>query len=553
MRAAPSLLHTVRDLGRLREIAAVLARHGFGQLVERTGLGTLAPWKSDKNGAEAKTSTAERMRRVLEELGPSFIKLGQIISTRPDLVPADIIEEFRRLQDDVQPTPFDQMRAVIEQQLGAATSELFTELDETPIASASIGQVYRAKLRTDQGDEEVVVKVQRPNIASTIERDIDLLYWFAHAIERSVPEASVYSPVKLVGEFDRAISAELDYTQEADNAERFRENFADLPTVMFPRVYRQASSRKVITLSYIPGEKVLDAVAHGASGERIAKNAVQVTVRMIFEHGFFHADPHPGNILITGDPAEPVLGLIDLGLVGRLSPKLRDRLIDLVVAIGREDHRAMTAALYAIGRPTKRIDRAAFEAEVMRLSDKYLHKRLEDVEFADLIRDLAGGAIRYGIEIPPDFMLVGKSLMTVEGIARQIYPQLNVAAEVRPHVTDIVGARYSPERITSDLLHLASRLGSTASELPGLADDILDDLRHGRLTLEVRQASLLHAQERLGRRIFMGLILGASVVGAAILLAAHEVFLGGALLAGAALWGVLNGAAMVLGKNRPPD
>jgi ubiquinone biosynthesis protein len=548
----PSLVHTVRDLGRLREIASVLARHGFGELVERTGLGSLAPWKSDKAGAEAKTSTAVRMRRVLEELGPSFVKLGQIISTRPDIVPQEVVDELKRLQDDVPPVPFDQMRAVIEQQLGAPTSELFTQLDEAPIASASIGQVYRAKLRTDEGEQDVVVKVQRPNIASTIERDIDLLYWLAHAIQRSVPEASLYSPVKLVGEFDRAISAELDYAQEADNAERFAENFADLATVVFPKVYRQASSRKVITLSYIPGEKVFEAVAHGASGERIAKNALQVTVRMIFEHGFFHADPHPGNILITGSAAEPVLGLVDLGLVGRLSPKLRDRLIDLVVAIGREDYRAMAAALYAIGHPTKKIDRNAFEAEVMRLSEKYLNKRLQDVEFAELIRDLAGGAMRYGIEVPPDFMLVGKALMTVEGIARQIYPQLNVAAEVRPYLEDILGARYSPERITNDLLNLAARLGSTATELPGLADDLLEDLRRGRLTLEVRQTSLLHAHERLGRRIFTGLLLGSTVIAAAVLLATRHTLPGWLMLGGAATWGLLHSAAMALGKNRPP-
>ncbi|MFI5306414.1 MAG: ABC1 kinase family protein [Polyangiales bacterium] len=551
MRPAPSLLHTVRDLGRLREIAVVLARHGFGELVERTGLGSLAPWRADKAPAEAKTTTAERTRRVLEELGPSFVKLGQIVSTRPDLVPQEMIDELKRLQDDVPPVAFEPMRDVIEQQLGAPISELFVRLDQTPIASASIGQVYRATLRTDAGERDVVVKVQRPNIATTIERDIDLLYWLAHAIERSVPEAALYSPVRLVGEFDRAISAELDFTQEADNAKRFAENFEDLPSVVFPKVYREASSRKVITLSYIAGEKVLDAVAHGASAERIAKNALQVTVRMIFEHGFFHADPHPGNILITGTAEQPVLGLVDLGLVGRLSPKLRDRLVDLVIAIGREDSRAMAAALYAIGHPTKKIDRGAFEAEVERLAGKYLHKRLEDVEFAELIRDLAGGAVRYGIEVPPDFMLVGKALMTIEGIARQIYPQLNVAAEIKPYVADILGARYSPERITNDLLHLATRLGSTATELPDLADDILEDLRQGRLTLEVRQSSLLHAQERLGRRIFSGLLLGSAVIGSAILLSSSHTLLGWTTLGAALAWGLLHGAAMALSKNRP--
>jgi ubiquinone biosynthesis protein len=549
----PSVLHTVRDLGRLREIAAVLARHGFGELLQRVGLGGLG-WARTDPGQDAKSTTAVRIRRVLEELGPSFVKLGQIASTRPDLVPADIIEELRKLQDDVPPVPFDQMQIELEQQLGAPIADVFSAFDERPIASASIGQVYRARLRSEEGDatsdKDVVVKAQRPNIASTIERDVDLLYWLAHAIERSIPESSLYAPVKLVDQFHQAISAELDFVQEANNAERFAENLASTPGVIIPVVYRRASSRKVITLSFIPGEKVLDAVAHGASAERIAKDAVRVIVKMIFEHGFFHADPHPGNILISGTPDEPVLGLIDLGLVGRLGPKLRDRLIDLAVAIGRNDYRAMAAALYAIGHPTRRIDRNAFEAEVERLADKYLHRRLEEIAFSDLIRDLAGGAVRYGIEIPADFMMVGKALMTVEGIARQIYPSLNVAAEVRPYMAEILGARYSPERITHDLINLASRFGATAADLPGVAEDILEDLRQGRLTLEIRQPSLEHASERLGRRLFNGLLLAASVIAFAILFAAGYRVLAWIAIAGGAAWGTLHAIAMALTKTR---
>ena len=548
----PSILHTVRDLGRLREIAGVLARHGFGELVQRTGLGSLGPWRSERAPGEARPSLGVRIRQVLEELGPSFVKLGQIVSTRPDLVPADIIEELQRLQDDVPPVPFEQMRPELEQQLGAAIADVYSEFDEEPIASASIGQVYRAKLRAAAGDHDVVVKVQRPNIASTIERDIDLLYWLAHAIERSIPEASVYSPVKLVDEFQRAIRAELDYAQEATNAERFAANFADLDTVLFPTVHREASSRKVITLSYIAGEKVLEAVAHGASAERIAKNAVQVVVRMIFEHGFFHADPHPGNILITGTAEQPVIGLVDLGLVGRLSPKLRDRLVDLVVAIARNDYSAMATALYAIGRPTKKIDRNAFEAEIAQLADKYLHRKLEDIQIAELLRDLSGGAVKYGIEVPADFVMVGKALMTVEGIARQIYPRLNVAAEVRPYLMEIVGVRYSPERITNDLLSLATRLGTTAADLPAVAEDVLEDLRRGRLTLEIRQPNLEQSQERLGRRLFTGLVLGSTLISAAILILAQQRILGLVMLFVAGGWGFAHSIAMALSRHRRP-
>lgn len=548
----PSILHTARDLGRLREIAAVLVRHGFGELVQRTGLGTLAPFR-DKAASDGKTSTAVRIRLVLEELGPSFVKLGQIASTRPDLVPAEIVEELKRLQDDVPPVPFDAMREELELQLGAPIADVFSRFDETPIASASIGQVYRACLRNDQGEHDVVVKVQRPNISSTIERDIDLLYWLAHAIERSIPEASLYSPVKLVDEFQRAISAELDYTQEADNAERFAQNFADMTSiVVFPAVHRQASSRKAITLSFIEGEKVFEAVAHGASAERIAKSSLQVVTRMIFEHGFFHADPHPGNILITGTAEEPVLGMIDLGLVGRLSPKLRDRMIDLVVAIGREDYAAIAGALHAIGRPTRKIDRAAFEAEVARLADKYLRRKLEDIEIAELIRDLAGGALRYGIEVPPDFMMVGKTLMTVEGIVRQIYPGVNLAAEVKPYLVDILGARYSPERITTDLLQLATRIGATAADLPGVAQEILEELRQGRLTLEVRQPSSEQGTERLGRRVFTAIVIAALIVAAAVLLGSGQAVVGWGMLAVAAGWGFLHSVSMALTRNRPP-
>lgn len=544
----PSILNTVRDLGRLREIASVLARYGFGELVHRTGLGSLVPGMRDGDGQQL--STAVRIRRVLEELGPSFIKLGQILSTRPDLLPEDILVELKRLQDDVPPVPFAEVRPAIEEQLGAPIDSLFTHFDETAIASASIGQVYRARLA--QSGIDVVVKVQRPNIALTIDRDIDLLYWFAHAIERSVPEAEIHAPVKLVEQFDQAIRAELDFSQEADNAERFANDLADLKTVVFPKVYREVSSRKVITLSFMDGEKVLEAVAAGASGERIAKAIVQALVRMIFEHGFFHADPHPGNLIIQGTADEPIVGMIDLGLVGRLTPKLRDRLIDLLIAVGREDSRAVADALYAIGRPSKKIDRNAYDAEVSRLADKYLRKRLEDIELSQFLRDLIGGAVKYGVEVPADFMMVGKALMTMEGLARQIHPRLNIAEEVRPYLAEILSHRYSPERMTSDLMHLLNRFSASASELPGLADELLEDLRRGRLTVEVKQTTAQHAYERLGKRIFGGTLMGASLITAGILFASHRDPLAWGLLAIAAGLSSLQAIALALAKHRPP-
>lgn len=544
----PSLLSTVKDLGRLREIAGVLARYGFEELVQNTGLGSLVSAKRAARVAEL--SRAQRIRSVLQELGPSFIKLGQILSTRPDLIPDDIVSELKQLQERVPPVPFEEVRTELEEQLGAPVSEVFSEFECTPMASASIGQVYRAKLRDPDGDLDVVVKVQRPNIANTIARDVDLLYWLAHAVERSSTELAVHAPVRLVAEFDRVIRAELDYAEEADNAARFTANFQDLPTVRFPRVYRQASARKVLTLEYLPGRNVFDAVADGMSGKLIAQRSIEVMVKMIFEHGLFHADPHPGNILILGTNEEPVIGLVDLGQVGHLSPKVRDRLIDLLVAVGRDDPRAIADALYGLGTPTKRIDRNAFEAEVARLSEKYLRKQLGQIQFAGLLQDLVSGSVRYGLEVPPDLVIVGKSIMTVEGIGRQLYPELDLASELRPYIGDIMAVRYSPERLTSDLLHTATRFAAAAGDFPTQAEDILEDLRQGRLSIQTRQPTLEMVGERLGKRLSTAATVSALILGGSLMIASDKVLYGTIALGAAAAWGFLRSTALAFGKFR---
>lgn len=531
--ARPTLLGTARDLERLRQIVAVLARHGFGEVVQRTGLTSLLGQRPAPTEGKSGYTVAQRVRLVLQELGPSFVKLGQIASTRPDLLPADVITELNRLQDEVPPVPFQTLRAEVEEQLGAPLEQIFAELAEEPMASASIGQVHRGTLKHEDGLLDVAVKIQRPGIKSVIEKDVDLLYWLAHAIERSIPEARLYAPVRLVAEFDRAITAELDFAQEAANAERFAKDFEGFHTVKFPKVYRDASSSKVLTLEFLRGHKVLQAVAEGASGEVIARNALEIMIKMVFEHGFFHADPHPGNVLILGEPETPVLGLVDLGQVGRLSPRMRDKTIDLMAAAAREDYRAMVDAIYAIATPTQAVDRDAFEADVARLCDQYLRKKLRDLEISGLIRDLASVAREYGFEVPPDFLLVGKALMTVEGVGKQVHPELDVFEEVKPYFLELMWQRYSPARLTNDLVRVATQLTQAASDVPVHTQAILDDLRKGRLSLQVREPSLVRAADRLGKRIFSGMVV-ASLVGSGALLIANEHLLGGMVSLGLA-------------------
>ncbi len=538
------VVSAVRDLARLREISAVLVRHGFGEFVARAGLGRRKKERAleastgtsdappefsaeeEARGEEerARVSLPERLRLVLQDLGPSFIKLGQIASTRTDLLPPDVIAELKKLQDNVPAVAYAEIKHVVEDNLGAPIDQLFVRFDEKPLATASIGQVHRAVLRTDAGDVDVVVKVQRPGVGETVVRDLDLLHILAATLERTIPETKIYSPKALVQQFDASITSELNFLVEADNAERFAKNFANVDYVRFPRVYRQATAKRVLALEFFDGKKIDRAVEAGADGPTIAKKAVGVVVKMIFEDGFFHADPHPGNIFILGDVDAPIIGLIDVGMVGRLSPELRELTIDLMVAAVRKDANAVADALYAIGRPTKKVDMRAYRAEVAVLAEKYLGRPLNEIDLSAMIRDLVQGAMKYGIEIPADFLLVGKALMTIEGIGKSLDPNLDVFGEASPHFMALLKKRYSPERLGMEAWRLAEQMSRVGYDVPMHLREVLDDLRLGRLAIRTADPALPTAADRLGRRIFSALTLAALLASGTVLLArgTHE-------------------------------
>jgi ubiquinone biosynthesis protein len=549
-----SLLSAVRDIGRLREIYVVLVRHGFGELAQRLGFGakpatddgqlTALPSvpPEDKKRGEAeksKHSLAERVRLVTMDLGPSFVKLGQIASTRPDILPDTWIAELKKLQDDVNPLPFEDIKDAVERSLGAPLDELYLSFEEEPLAAASIAQVHRAVLKTDEGPHDVCVKVQRPKIAGTVQRDVEILHTLARFVERTIPEAHIYQPAALVEQFDQAITAELDFNLEAEHARRFSENFRGHPHARFPGIFREASSKRVLTMDLLPGYKVYDAIDnHGFEGPVIAKASTSILIKMIFEDGFFHADPHPGNILIAGKPSHPQIGIVDLGMVGRLTPELRDKTVDMMIAAVRKDHIALADALYAIGTPTKKIDMRAYRAEVSFLADKWLNRPLGEIDMAMLITDLVRGATKYGLEIPADFLLVGKALMTIEGIGREIDPDLDVFEEARPYFMDLLRKRYAPERIATDVWRGLERLSAAAYDLPQQTREIMDDLRMGRLTIHTEDLNSVSTVDRLGRRIFAGLVVAAFVVSGAWLIGQTgvQVYIGAAMIGFGLCW-----------------
>lgn len=556
-----SLFSTVRDIERLRQIVVVLGRHGFGEIVQRTGLGRAVRKQGESEPPPPRSDTASikvgaRIRMVLEDLGPSFVKLGQILSTRSDLIPADIIAELKLLQENAQPLPFSDLQSSLEQELGAPIPDIYAEFDERPLASASIAQVHRAKLREPEGSEaeapEVVVKIQRPGIRSIVERDIELLFILARALDRSIPESRIYNPVGLVREFATSMSSELNFNEEASHAARFAEAFHDRPEARFPKVYPQASARHAITLEFLPGKKLWKAIEAGYSGEAIAKTTLHVLLKQIFEDGFFHADPHPGNLLILGEPDRPIIGMIDLGLVGRLSPELRDKTIDLMVAAARQDARAVADALYAIGRPTRRIDRREYNSHVTGLAEKYLGKPLKEIEISALIRDIVQGALRFGLEIPAEFLMLIRTLMTVEGVGKEIYPELDVLSETRPYFVSLLKARYSPERLGNEALRMVAKLSDTAGGMPEKLDELMDELLRGNLVVRTSDSGLRDASEILGRHIFSGLGMASLIGGGSLLLASGAAPIPGWVMIGAAAaWGLVHALRAFFRRRRP--
>ena len=546
----------VRDLARLREITAVLVRHGFGEIVARAGWGRRrrdegASGKSEPpeisaedaaRGEELKNriSLAERLRLVLQELGPSFIKLGQIASTRTDLLPPDVIAELRKLQDEVPAVSFEEIRGAIEESLGAPLDQIYKSFEEKPLATASIGQVHRAVLTTPEGDVDVVVKVQRPGAGDTVARDLSLLHTLAATLERTIPETKTYSPAALVQQFDVSVTAELNFLVEAENAERFAANFKGSPLIRFPKVYRQATAKRALTIEFFDGKKIDGALKAGFDGSVIAKNSVSVIVKMIFEDGFFHADPHPGNIFILGKPGDgtPVIGLIDVGMVGRLSPELRELTIDLMIAAVRKDAHAVADALYSIGRPTQTVDMRAYRTEAAMRAEKYLGRSLGEIQLSAMIRDLVQGATKFGIEIPADFMLVGKSLMTLESVGKMLDPTLDIFGEASPYFLNLLKKRYSPERVGMELWRAAERISRVGYDVPMHLREVLDDLRLGRLSVRTVDPELPRVADRLGRRIFSGLLVATLVGSSTVLLTRgiHEQLGWGMLIFAATVW-----------------
>jgi len=518
-----SLFAGLKDIQRLSHIVAVLAKYGFGNLVRRLGLEESKLISHLLPAEPPPGSEPERLRRVLEELGPTFVKFGQILSTRADLIPPAYAREFSKLQDEVEPVSLAEVAQQIRLELGEEIGNVFKEFDPLPVASASLAQVHRAALKDGT---VVAVKVQRPGIKSVIETDIDLLYLLARLATKSIPELRFYSPTKIVREFERVLMKELDFTVEAANSERFRRNFHNNPHANFPRVFHELSGKKVLTMEYVDGVKITDARAAGYDPCEIARLGLHIVIDMIFRDGFFHADPHPGNVLVTEGPT---INFLDLGEAGRVSEEVREKILLLMLALGREDFEEVVSILLRIGLQEEEVDVAEFRKDVLDVCDRHFGKQLRHLEFKGFIHDIIEGAFRHKIRIPYDYLLVIKALITMEGVGKELDPDINVFEEGYDHFVELFKSRYSLARLSKDVTKAVIALSSTVQEAPLKLRSLLDSIEQGSLKLRIEDTSArarARAWERvLNRFVILGLmaiVLAASFV----LLLATESWLG---------------------------
>lgn len=494
----------VDDVQRFTFIARVLIKHGFSEMLGRTGVKAPEDAGSSDERVDPRADpgdTARRFRMVLEELGPTFVKVGQILSTRPDVLPPPFIAELSRLQDNAAPVAFDAIKTSVEAALGDDLSVLYSAFEPEPLASASMAQTHRATL---PDGTDVVVKVQRPGIAETMRSDLDLMHLFARLLEATVREMELYAPGDIVRVLDEALSHELDFEHEAANLRLFAELLEPDARFVVPTLYPEHSCRSVLTMSRIVGRKP-DQIEPGSDeGEAVALTLIEGLYRQIFRYGFFHGDPHPGNLFVLDDGR---VALIDFGLCGHLDPLQRDQLVALIVAVISGDIDGIARSLLRMGRPLGHISMARFKDEVASIRHRHLKRNLAHVDATAFLEECIDAAQRHRVRIAIEYSILSKSAVTLEGVIRQLAPELDLVRHVEPYGRRLITEHYSAERLMKASVAGAMHLGTFLREVPEQLGQVLMDVESGHLRVIAENDGLTHLGRELNlqtTRMIMG-------------------------------------------------
>jgi len=504
-----------QNLARLGEIAQVATRHGFGYVFGRRDVNPL----DEVGEPQGHGTRGQRVRAMLDELGPTFVKFGQLLSTRPDIIPPDIIQELRGLQDDARPVPFSSVREVIEAELGLSPEQVFAELDEVPVAAASIGQVHRARL---PGGQEVVVKVQRPEAERQMTSDLQLLHQAARVARQRVRRLQFIDVVGAVEELSRTVRRELDYGIEARNAEAFRRNFAGDDTVAVPRVFWRYTTQRVLTMERVPGVPLSHFDLAGQSMEdrrRLANRIAETWMQMLFVHGFFHADPHPANILVRG-PDE--ISLVDFGMTEQLSPRDREAAVRLLLDILDQNADSLPRRLRALGvrYPRELEEELAYRLEIV--LQRYAVSPLGEIDAREVLREIFQTIYRLDVVLPSRWVMLDKTLATLAGVGVEVFPEFNVFETARPYANRLIVGRFRPDRLLDRAVGDLGQYSEAIADYPFQIHELLEELRDGELEIRVRSDRLPAAIDQVQsavNRIALALIAFALLLGSAIIAA----------------------------------
>lgn len=514
----PTITRPIRHLQRYRQILAVFTRHGFGFALAH--LPTEPLWLRDlyPYPKQERASLPFHFRQALEELGPAFVKLGQVLSTRPDLLPPDYIAELSKLQDEVLPVDWPEIEEVLTRELERPLDEVFEEINTRPLASASLAQVHLARLTTH---ERVALKVQRPNILRTLHTDLEIIHDLAEYTQSHTPFGSVYDLEEIAEDFADTLNRELDYVAEGRNADRFRHNFADEPGVYIPKVYWDYTTKRLLVMEYIEGIKIDQVQAIDAAGhdrQVIATNAARMIIQEVLLDGFFHADPHPGNFLVM---KRGVIGALDFGMVGYLSRADRVNLIRLYNVAVQMNARGATDELIHVGAAPIDVDRQVLTRDIERLLQHYGGRALKDIHLGDLVDEVMPVVFEHRLRMPTNYWLLAKTLAMMEGIGLRLAPEFDIFQFSAPYVNRLlIGSVLPDSRWLSDMVRRGMAWTDLLDELPLAGRMLIDRLEKRepvKLALDDRSLSVL---DRLATRLALSLIVAGMIVGLAWLIPA---------------------------------
>lgn len=512
----------IRSIKRYRQIVRVLFKYGFDNLLAYLNLTELVTrWRRlfrRDPSVLADLSQAERMRLALEELGPTFIKFGQFLSTRADILPPNYIKEFAKLQDSVPPFSFEEVAAEIRKELGREIPDLFASFEREAIGAASIAQAHRATL---QSGEDVVVKVRRPGILDLVETDIEALMLLAMMAEKHLPNSDIYDPVGQVRELSRTIRREMDLSLEGRTIERFAANFAGDSTVYFPKVYWSVSSKALLTMEMIEGLKVTDIsslIAAGLDPKLIARRGADAFVKMVLQHGFFHGDPHPGNILILPDN---VICMLDFGMTGRIDPFLKSHLTDILLAILKRDAEEVISLLIYSGDITDNVNIRALRRDISEFIEKYYDLSLQQFQVGQLLIDFTEIISEYRIKFHPDLLLLAKAFMTIESMGRRLDPDFDMTLHLRPLMENEIRDRLSPKSAIKDLFGNVNSYMNLIRSLPKDIKEILNRINRDKFKIDLEHRGLdrfINELDKSINRLSSSLIIAALIIGSSIVM-----------------------------------